>query len=335
MSGSFRFFAVASALAVLTACSSSPRIGELPSLPKDLPPDFQAKFNVVEPDGSPRKAAPAPAAKAELARGKRLSRKKKGSARAAPTPFAYPNRRPKIDPIWVGERQVLEITYIGMRAGEFTLDVLPMKEIAGRKVYHLRARALTSSMMNLFYRLDDTIESFWDYETLFSHRFHLVLDETKQKRDALELFDAEAKKAFYWDRRNHVDKGASETKATFDIEPAFPQDSFTALYYMRTLPLEDGKAYTFPVVSEGKSWEAVVTVVRRETLDTPLGRKRCVVVKPQTRFNGVLKQERGDSFIWLTDDDRRFIVRLEAQVKVGSVAAQMKSVELGEKPNEQ
>jgi hypothetical protein len=97
--------------------------------------------------------------------------------------------------------------------------------------------------------------------------------------------------------------------------------------------LEEGKQYTFPVVSEGRAWEAVVTVVRREMMDTPLGKKMCIVVRPQTRYQGVMRQERGESYIWLTDDDRRLVVRLEAKVKVGSVAARLKEVELGEKPN--
>ena len=78
-----------------------------------------------------------------------------------------------------------------------------------------------------------------------------------------------------------------------------------------------------------------MNVVRREVLDTPLGKKMCIVVRPQTRFGGVMKQENGDSFFWLTDDDRRFVARFEAQVKVGSVAGCLKHVELGEKPNAQ
>jgi hypothetical protein len=240
-----------------------------------------------------------------------------------------------VNPVWVGDQQVLEVTYIGLKAGEFILDVLPMKVVADRNVYHLRAQAISSSMLNLFYQLNDTVESFWDAEGLFSHRFHVVLDETKQKRDALELIDSEAKKDFYWNRRNHVEKGNTESKESFDLEWPFPQDSFSALYYLRSLPLEDGKTYTYPVISEGREWELVANVVRREELDTPLGRKRCIVVRPQTRYNGVLKQEKGESYIWLTDDDRRFVVRLEAEVKVGSIAARLTHVELGVPPNGQ
>lgn len=335
MFGYSRSLTVVALLLLFTGCASS-QIGDIQPLPKDLPPDLQKKFEVLESTVEPTPvASPSPLpgeklSKKEIAKAKRLAKKEKTKAVAA---FVYPDRRPKINPIWIGEQQVLEITYIGLKAGEFTLDVLPVKKLASRSVYHLRAHAVSSSMMNLFYRLNDTVESFWDYQGLFSHRFHMLLDQTRQKRDALELYDSETKKVFYWNRRNHVEKGISESKETIDIALPFSQDSFSALYYLRTLPLEDGKVYSFPVISEGRGWEAVVTVVRREMQDTPLGKKMCVVVKPQTRYNGVLKQEKGESFIWLTDDDRRFIVRLEAQVKVGAVAAKLTKVELGEKPN--
>ncbi|MBS1961086.1 MAG: DUF3108 domain-containing protein [Bdellovibrionales bacterium] len=336
MTGLSRSLPLAATLALLGACASSSRLGDIQPLAKELPAELQKKFEVVErgekttPAVSP---SPSPIATKRAVDKKRRRGKHAKASIAAPPPFVIPDRRPKVNPVWIGERQVLEVTYIGIKAGEFTLDVLPVKQVADRPVYHLRANAVSSSMMNLFYSLNDTLESFWDVTGLFSHRFHLVLDETKQKRDALELYDPEAKKAFYWNRRNHVDKGNTETKETFDIQSPFVQDSFSALYYVRTLPLEDGKVYSFPVVSEGKEWEAVVTVVRREDMDTPLGKKRCVVIRPQTRFQGVIKQEKGDSFIWLTDDDRRFIVRLEAEVKVGSVSARLTSVEPGEKPD--
>jgi hypothetical protein len=56
-----------------------------------------------------------------------------------------------------------------------------------------------------------------------------------------------------------------------------------------------------------------------------MGRVRAVVVKPETKFQGVL-QKRGDSFIWFTDDDRRIPIRLEAKVKIGTVVGTLKKV---------
>jgi hypothetical protein len=312
------------------ACAGKPILPKFEEpAAKELPKELQAKFDVTD-IGEPAPApSPSPAPKRKK-RKRRHRRKHKAKVKA---PLVIPNRRIRPDPIWVGEKQTLEVTYIGLTAGEFTMEVLPPKKIGDRNVYHLKGTVKSSAVLNLFYRLDDWIESFWDYEGLFSHRFHMVLDETKQTRDVLELYDQETKKAFYWNRRNQPNKPPVETKKFFDMAP-FAQDSFTAVYYLRTLPLEIGKTYVYPVISEGKGWDCVVHVVRHEMMDTPLGRRRTIVVNPQTRYNGVMKQEKGAGFIWLTDDDRRFIVRLEAKVKIGSVAAQLKKVELGEKPAE-
>ena len=110
------------------------------------------------------------------------------------------------------------------------------------------------------------------------------------------------------------------------------QDSFSAYQYLRTLPLETGKQYAMPVVSEGNSWEAVATVIRREEVTTAAGKFPAIVVRPQTRFQGVLKQGSGETYIWLSDDDRRFILQFEAKVKVGSVIGALKKITFGEKP---
>ncbi len=246
--------------------------------------------------------------------------------------FVIPNRRPVKDPIWVGEELAYEVTYFGVAAGHFTLKVLPHEIVNGRKVYHLQGNATTSKLFSMFYQMDDMVETFWDYVGLYSHRFHLSLNETKQKRDSIELNDSENKQTFYWNRWNHYKKGYIEIKEYKNI-PQFPQDSLSALYYMRTiLPKRNGEKFSFPVVSEGKYWEGDVTVVRREMMRTCLGRVSTIVVKPEAKYAGVLKKE-GDSFIWFTDDDRRHVVRLEAKVKIGTVVAKLIEVKSeGERP---
>jgi hypothetical protein len=252
------------------------------------------------------------------------------SPSASPSQVIYPMRRPAKEPIWVGEKLVFDITYFGMSAGDFTLNALPLKAIDNRKVYHIKGTALSSSVFNLFYRLNDTVETFIDYEGIFSHRFHIILDETKQSRDSLELYDQEKKQTFYWNRWNHKDRGYSETKEYDPITP-FAQDSLSAMYYLRTVPLPDGAVVEVPVVSEGHEWTAVVTVLRREEMKTPLGKVRTIVLKPETKYQGILKKQ-GDSFLWLTDDDRRVPVRLEAKVRIGTVVANLKGFEPGTAP---
>lgn len=314
-------------------------------LPSDLSKEYQEKFEIK--DESERVSfletseTAQPSRKVAMGDGKLLALSKikglgsrKGGKVAlsmeAAAPFKYPLRRGGKDPIWISERLNYSIKYLGVSAGEFTLEVLPFKILAKRRVYHIRGTAISSTLFSLFYRLNDVVESFFDYDGNFSHRFHLVLDETKQKRDSLELYDSEKKQTFYWNRWHPKDSDFKESKEFGSMEP-FSQDSVSALYYLRTVPLPDGGVVSFPVVSEGKSWEAVCTVVRREKIDSPLGLVSTVVIKPEMKIQGVI-QKKGESLLWITDDDRRIPVRLEAKVKVGSISADLRKVELGVPP---
>jgi hypothetical protein len=254
------------------------------------------------------------------------------SAQPALTPvaFQYPNRRPRVEPTWIGEKFSYEVTYFGVAAGLFTLEALPFQSVGDRKVYHILGTATSSKLFSLFYRLNDTVETYIDYEGLFSHRFQIILNETKQERNSLELYDSVKAQTFYWNRWNRKDAGYVETKDFKPISP-FTQDSLSALYYLRTLDLPDGAVVSFPVASEGNTWEAVITVIRREMMDSPLGKVRTLVVKPEAKYQGIL-QKRGDSFLWLTDDDRRILVRLEAKVKIGTIVGSLKKASPGTPP---
>jgi len=302
---------------ILKGCASSrlKKFHSPESLPEEIPEEMRGKFDVsTKESSSPEPSSPSPQTQV-------ISEKKASAPPIRPKKIKYPQRRPQKPPMWIGEQQVFDITYFGMLAGQFTLNLLPYKKVGDRQVYHAKGVARSSALFSLFYSIDDSVETFFDYEGLFSHRFHLKLDETKQTRDSLELNDSETQKTFYWNRWHHHRKGYIERKKSYKMKAPFPQDSLSALYYVRTLPLKMGKSYRFPVVSEGKTWEAEMKVIRRETMNTPLGEVKTIVVQPFTRFKGVLKQK-GKSYLWFTDDARRWLVRLEAKVKIGSVVAE-------------
>lgn len=346
---------------VIQGCSSgmSRKLDFSRDLSQDLPQDLKAKFEIKDSQNSnlnsePLLVASPPAMKSNKSKIKHSKKKKnwKKSSKNSllvdsgiekdlktkeptvlSTQFVYPTRRPKSDPIWVGERFTFNISYLNVSAGEFVLEVLPFKTIGERKVYHIRGTAISSPVFSLFYRLNDVVESFMDYEGLFSHRFHLLLDESKQTRDSIELNDSEKKQTFFWNRLTHKVNGFKEVKQYGSIE-AFPQDSLSSLFYLRTIPLPTVAEIVFPVANEGKSWDAICEVVGREQRDTPLGKVQTVKIKPRTRYQGVIQQKNGDSFIWLTDDDRRIPVYMEAKVKIGSIAARLKKVSFGTAPIE-
>jgi hypothetical protein len=319
-------------------------------LPKELPRDFAERFEVKEvgeamkPDATP---APSPRPVATPADAKAAAiRAAKAAKPAVSTPapvavarpagakaplasdeargFAYPDRGGRRAPFGVGEEHVFDIHFFGMVAATVRLDVLPWKEIGGRRVWHLRGHTRTSKVFGLFYTVDDTIESYFDLDGLFSHRFHMKLNESKQTRDSLELMDSEKGQLYWWDRWDHKTRGYRERKEFFPM-PAFPQDSFSSLFYMRTLDFTPGARHEFPIVNHGKVLQGSATVVGRETIETGIGERKAVKLKLDAQFNGIA-QKRGDSFLWVSDDADRLLLRMDARVKVGLITATLQSV---------
>jgi hypothetical protein len=239
----------------------------------------------------------------------------------------FSGRRPLIDPFRVGEKTVLEVSYFGVVAGDMTVEVKPFVGLNGRKSYHYVGRAESTSVFAVFYAIDDWFETFVDYETLIPSSYALHVKETKQLREARTLFDWTKGRAFFWDKKINEDKKLEEMKQEWDI-PAYSQNVFSIGFYLRNFKMEIGKTLAMRLAHEKENLLVTTEVLRREKLSTPMGELDTVVVKPKIELNGNFKPV-GDIYIWLTDDDRKFIVRMEAKIKIGKIVAMVKSLERG------
>lgn len=333
-----KFLSISAFALLLASCagkSSSPAVPTAKDF--EVPTSLADQFDVKETTSTPPAPPPPPpvveakktgkAGKATKAdKMKNATAEKKNSA-----PAVIPNRWTMTPFIQAGERTLLDITYFGATAGQLELTVLPSKVVSDRLSYHFRAKATSTSVFSLFYRVNDVAESFMDTEGLFSHKYSLKLDESKQQRDVLELYDYRKKKAYYWSKLEHNDKGVHNDQSEIDLVP-FTQDGLSAFFYVRTLPLEVGKVFEFPVVNNGKLRTVRVTVIREETLSTKIGEFPSFVLKPEVVLDGVL-QNSGDSFMWISNDAQRRILKMDAKIKVGSVIGYLREHSYGESPS--
>lgn len=301
------------------------------STPYVLPPSQQS--TPVSSTASNR--APSPKSKsAKAAKGK-----------PAPTPVVVPaeppkrqpemedsegfiGRRPEVDPYRVGESVTLEASYFGVVAGDISLQVRPFKVVNGRKSYHFAGVANSTSVFALFYAIDDFMETFVDFDDMIPYNYLLDVKESKQLRKVTSFFDWKKMQGHVWDRKVKPDKTVEDKKYEWEILP-YSQNVFSAPFYLRAFKLEPGKKIHFRVGHEGKNIVVTGEVLRREKLDTNVGKLDTLVVKPTVEIDGVFKPI-GDVFFWMTDDDRKFIVRIEAKIKIGKVVAAVKSINRGE-----
>lgn len=291
----------------------------------EVPTALADKFAVKEEAAVPVAEVAAPVATTPVA-----SKNKKEKPPAPPSAKEKKlwASRWSIEPFFrTGERYVFDVTYFGATAGELVMMLLSPKTVAERPVFHIRAEARTASVFSLFYRMNDVAESFMDSTALVSHKFSLKLDESMQQRDVLELYDQRKNTVHYWSKLDHKKKGKAQEQKEISIKP-FAQDGLSAFFFLRTLPLEIGKVFEFPVVTNGKLRDVRVTVVRRENLQTKIGEIPAIVVKPDVVLDGVLKTY-GDSYVWISDDNRRIILKVDAKIKIGSVIAYLREYDDG------
>lgn len=326
-------------LLFLAACAGKSTNGPTVPTAKDfeVPAGLADQFDVKETTSTPpAPPAPPPQPVAEVKKGQKAKtpkgQKAMPAARLPESPKAtlIPNRWTMTPFLQAGERTLFDITYFGATAGQLELRILPSKVIAGRLSYHFRAVATSTSVFALFYRVNDVAESFMDTEGLFSHKYSLKLDETRQQRDVLELYDYGKKKAYYWSKWELQGKEPRNEQSEIAID-TFTQDGLSSFFFVRTLPLEVGKVYEFPVVNNGKLRTVRVTVVAKEELTTRIGTFPALKLKPEVVLDGVL-QNNGDSFMWISDDAQRRLLKVDAKIRVGSVIAYLREHSYGDEP---
>lgn len=292
---------------------------------------------------APSKEAVATPVKKVKARAKKVKVAKTKKAKATPTPTppipgkkepdfedaaGFIGRRPEKDPFRVGEKVVLEASYFGVTAGDISLEVEPSVHVNGRKAYHFKGEAESTSVFAMFYAVEDWFETFLDYDKMIPFNYRISVKESKQLRETRSYFDWDKLKGYYWDKRITKEHGVEESKMEWDILP-WSQNMFSAGYYLRTFQLEPGKKIQFRVGHEGKNILVHGTVLRREDLETRLGTMKTIVISPKFEIDGAFKQM-GEILVWLTDDDRKFIVRIESKIKIGKIIAEVKKLDKGE-----
>jgi len=239
----------------------------------------------------------------------------------------FAGRRPIVDPFRIGEKVTMMMTYFGVSAGDMILTTQPYKEVNGRKSYHFHVALRSSDLFSMFYLVDDWGETFVDYETLLPATMAIGATESKKLLALKSVLDHTKLKGYRWERAVYKGEEPKEKNTVWDILP-YSQNVISAFYYIRTFRLVPGKTINFRVADDGKNMVVKVEILRREKIKTLKGEFQTLVLKPTVEIGGIF-QPMGNVFFWVTDDDRKLFVRMEAEIKIGKIIGQLKEFELG------
>jgi len=238
------------------------------------------------------------------------------------------NRRPLVDPFRVGEEVIHDVHYFKVSAGELSLKVDPFVEVNGKKSYSFSMQIHSSRMFSTFYSVDDRAVTLMDFDQMIPRVFTLHVKESAQLRQARSFFDFDALKATYWEKKVTQKSGVEEKKLEWDIL-SYSQNVFSTFYYLRTFKWDIGKQYSFRVSHDQENLVFKGTALRKEKLKTEVGEFQAIVIKPEMMMKGIFKPV-GEIYIWLSDDDRKYILRIESSIRIGTLVSEIVKLNPGQ-----
>ena len=175
------------------------------------------------------------------------------------------------------------------------------------------ANADTTGAINLLFHVSDKFQSSFDRAKGCTSEFDKqTVEGRRQVNSTLKLDYLNSKSVL--DEKNLVN---GQTKHVETPVPGCLTDLLSGVYYASSQPMEVGKSFYIPVADPLKPVLVTMKVEGREEIKTPLGTFKTIRVQP-TAEAGVVKN-RGNIWIWYTDDDRHLPVQMRARLFWGTI----------------
>jgi len=229
--------------------------------------------------------------------------------------------QPRIEALKPGEILTYDVSWSNIvTAGVATMEIKEGTLPDGEQVLRFIATTRSAGLVDKFYRVNDRLESIYDPRIMQSLRFSLNASHGKKKRRRELVFDPLNKTV-----TSTLNDDPPETLTILDRT----QDALSSLYSLRTRDdLVVGKAIFIQVHDSGKNWSVEVQTLGREHVTTPAGKFSTIKVRTYPKYEGVF-MNKGEIFVWFTDDSRRVPVLMQSTISIGSIVSTLTNMEPG------
>ena len=216
-------------------------------------------------------------------------------------------------PFRTGETLTYDVSWSNfLVAGTVVTTVGEKKPSLDSTAYYIVAEARPAPLLARLYSLYYKLDTLLDVYSLLPQQGSVYTEEGTRHHLKTTRFDRNAKKAFF------EYQSTTTVKADFPIA-ASTQDALSALYVLRAIPFKAGLHVTMPVSDDGLNYKLTLDVAAPERVRTPIGEIPAWKVMP------VVTNDRGQPIgknlaVWISDDARRYPVKIQADLPVGSFA---------------
>lgn len=199
--------------------------------------------------------------------------------------------------------------------------VFRIDNVAGQM--KINATADTLGAVNMLYPVTDKYQSSFDARTGCSANFSKQIQEGRRKVNTDLTFNYAAGKQMLFER--NLIKGT--TKQQDAAIPACVTDSLSAIFYAASQPIAVGQSTTLLLADSMRVVPVTMKAELKEEIKTPAGTFQTIRVQP-TADAGIVKN-RGNIWIWYTDDARHLPVQIRARLPLvfGTITFRLQSMD--------
>ena len=211
-------------------------------------------------------------------------------------------------PVINGESCSYRIHYGFINAGHATYSVTKKnKEIS------VIVQGGSNLVVDLFFKIRDRYESRINSKSLLPSYF---------KRDILEGGDKINQEYFF----NHKNNTVKTQKGEYKMKSK-SQDMLSSFFFGRTLSssfLKRKNPFFINLFIDEENYNMEVKYLGTEVLNTEIGKIRCIKLKPKVQVGRVFSNP-DDLSIWVSDDKNHILIKVEMDILVGSIKADIET----------
>lgn len=219
----------------------------------------------------------------------------------------------KYIPFKSGEWFEFRIHYGIFNASYATLE-LSKDTINGIPVFHASGYGRTTGLARLFFKVEDHYDTYFDEKKIIPYWFVRDIYEGGYTKNLEINFDHENDLAQVHNKKNN-------TKESFEIEED-AQDLMSAFYYLRTFypreKLKVNETFSINMFFDNENYVFKMKFLGNETLTTRFGKIKCLKFRPYVQSGRVFREKESVT-IWITDDENKIPIRLQADLAIGSI----------------
>lgn len=197
--------------------------------------------------------------------------------------------------------------------------LLKETEMDGKRLFHAVGKGETVGLARLFFKVDDTYESFFFVQKVQPLMFIRNIYEGGYTKNIRATFNSDKQMASIYN---------VETKKTSSVSvPEHIQDAVSAFYFLReqtdTSQIKVGDEISIQTLfDDDEIFTFKLKLIGKEPLQTLFGEVNTLIFQPIVQDGRVFKSKESVT-IWISDDQNKIPLKVRAELRVGALTAEL------------